>query len=579
MYSLPEDGPSNAHPTFFPPPPPYHPHAPLLSPMPPPGPHTPRGSQTSGYPLPSAALHPPLRLQPVPYGAQYSQGVSPTLTYVAPPSPAAYQPSPRYPVPPSPQGGTPPAHPWPPYPPHMSLQLGLGSPPQPAPHPLLYSHLPQPPRHQRKPSSDDFGSLDPQAASVHWGSGSSASLTAPESPYPRFKISAYTGGVFAGGRMQRGSYTGGECRLVEVSNLQFQSIASLTGLLFRGRADASLSERLTLRYYHPLLRKLVGIYTDDDVCTMLEEWRQWREDPRLEREPLHLYGTREGSSGTQTPRGRGASSRLSSPAPSELSPTAADPRQLTSGRSSVRQSGSPVPTAAHSLLSHSHSHSNSHAHALVARRLESTASVPAGAGSVRGSLEAADAERLSAPPAGPLPVQFGFHPPAPSPAPRGASPPRPSSITAHRRNSSNIPAVSVEVEVIDPRDITRERVLGEGSFGTVYRGTYQDHQVAIKTFYRGSFLSASSDAIQEARMLSKLRHPNVVLLYGIVLPAGPEDGEGAAVDFREPASALSRDRSDGAFDRFVGPALVTEYMEGGSLQDLLRRNVRSQTTN
>ena len=80
------------------------------------------------------------------------------------------------------------------------------------------------------------------------------------------------------------------------------------------------------RYYHPSLRKLTTLYTDDDVVTMFDEWRQWREEGHKassSKDILVLYITREGqqqllhregSSRVSTP---GSADRRASPVPSD----------------------------------------------------------------------------------------------------------------------------------------------------------------------------------------------------------------------------------------------------------------------
>ncbi|KAG2444602.1 hypothetical protein HXX76_001347 [Chlamydomonas incerta] len=74
---------------------------------------------------------------------------------------------------------------------------------------------------------------------------------------------------------------------------------------------------------------------------------------------------------------------------------------------------------------------------------------------------------------------------------------------------------------IDPnKDVSWDEndELGKGTFGVVYRGLYKGEPVAIKTVMRGGHgkyeLDALKSLLQEARILAKVRHPNVVTCYG-----------------------------------------------------------------
>ncbi|KAG2449119.1 hypothetical protein HYH02_005867 [Chlamydomonas schloesseri] len=74
---------------------------------------------------------------------------------------------------------------------------------------------------------------------------------------------------------------------------------------------------------------------------------------------------------------------------------------------------------------------------------------------------------------------------------------------------------------IDPnKDVSWDEndELGKGTFGVVYRGLYKGEPVAIKTVMRGGHGKYEMDALksllQEARILAKVRHPNVVTCYG-----------------------------------------------------------------
>ncbi|CAE8592088.1 unnamed protein product, partial [Polarella glacialis] len=66
--------------------------------------------------------------------------------------------------------------------------------------------------------------------------------------------------------------------------------------------------------------------------------------------------------------------------------------------------------------------------------------------------------------------------------------------------------------------------LGEGSFGTVCRGSYLGAPVAVKTSRTDATRRGLRDMAVELRTLRRLRHPNVVSFYGACLLQGSECG-------------------------------------------------------
>eukprot|EP01119_Soliformovum_irregulare_P013795 TRINITY_DN3709_c0_g3_i5.p1 TRINITY_DN3709_c0_g3~~TRINITY_DN3709_c0_g3_i5.p1 ORF type:complete len:420 (+),score=153.66 TRINITY_DN3709_c0_g3_i5:92-1351(+) len=69
---------------------------------------------------------------------------------------------------------------------------------------------------------------------------------------------------------------------------------------------------------------------------------------------------------------------------------------------------------------------------------------------------------------------------------------------------------------VDPQALedSNERI-GSGSFGEVYRGTYMGSEVAIKKLKVGNLSSQDiKDFAHEVRMMSRLRHPNIIILLG-----------------------------------------------------------------
>jgi len=69
---------------------------------------------------------------------------------------------------------------------------------------------------------------------------------------------------------------------------------------------------------------------------------------------------------------------------------------------------------------------------------------------------------------------------------------------------------------IDYDDLVFDKVIGEGSFGSVYKGMYTSHPSAIKTLKTVS-QDALNDFIREIDMLGRLRNPYVVTFYGAVI--------------------------------------------------------------
>uniref|UniRef100_A0A0D9Z8L5 Protein kinase domain-containing protein n=1 Tax=Oryza glumipatula TaxID=40148 RepID=A0A0D9Z8L5_9ORYZ len=103
------------------------------------------------------------------------------------------------------------------------------------------------------------------------------------------------------------------------------------------------------------------------------------------------------------------------------------------------------------------------------------------------------------------------------------------------------------VQVINNGDLEDLREIGSGSFGTVFHGRWKGTDVAIKRIKNSCFMYPSSQADKlitefwrEAAIISKLHHPNVLALYGIV-----NNGPGGTL------------------------ATVTEFMINGSLKKVL----------
>ncbi|KAK3602356.1 hypothetical protein CHS0354_013350 [Potamilus streckersoni] len=94
------------------------------------------------------------------------------------------------------------------------------------------------------------------------------------------------------------------------------------------------------------------------------------------------------------------------------------------------------------------------------------------------------------------------------------------------------------------KDLLMGEVIGEGEFGVVHKGVYKDMHVAIKSLRDKN--KAAQQFLEEASLMTSLRHPNLVSLIGVVL--------GDTI------------------------RLVTEYMGKGNLVDYLRSRGRNHVT-
>ncbi|RLM87578.1 hypothetical protein C2845_PM04G00670 [Panicum miliaceum] len=105
------------------------------------------------------------------------------------------------------------------------------------------------------------------------------------------------------------------------------------------------------------------------------------------------------------------------------------------------------------------------------------------------------------------------------------------------------------VQIISNEDLEDLREMGSGAFGTVFHGKWKGTDVAIKRIKYSCFMLPSPQADKlltefwrEAAIISKLHHPNILALYGVV-----NNGPGATL------------------------ATVTEFMVNGSLKKVLLR--------
>jgi serine/threonine protein kinase len=127
-----------------------------------------------------------------------------------------------------------------------------------------------------------------------------------------------------------------------------------------------------------------------------------------------------------------------------------------------------------------------------------------------------------------------------------------------------------------------ESKVGEGSFGVVHKATFRGAQVAVKQM-RSMFLEITDKEIEEFRkeayMMSRLRHPNIVLVMGITLvdmePVQPKSRTLNSVMDSEIPGNNDKDK-----DKKKPPkpqktvCIITEFLEQGSLSDILYGSTR-----
>ncbi|XP_051931335.1 ephrin type-A receptor 2a isoform X2 [Hippocampus zosterae] len=116
-------------------------------------------------------------------------------------------------------------------------------------------------------------------------------------------------------------------------------------------------------------------------------------------------------------------------------------------------------------------------------------------------------------------------------------------VDPHMYEDPNI-AIQKFVTEIDPNAISKQKVIGVGEFGEVFRGamkspTRGEVAVAIKTLKPGYSEKQRQDFLSEASIMGQFSHPNIIRLEGVVT-------------------------------KFKHAMIVTEYMENGALDIYLK---------
>ncbi|KAM3621771.1 uncharacterized protein V6R79_015758 [Siganus canaliculatus] len=116
-------------------------------------------------------------------------------------------------------------------------------------------------------------------------------------------------------------------------------------------------------------------------------------------------------------------------------------------------------------------------------------------------------------------------------------------VDPHMYEDPNI-AIQKFVTEIDPSAINKQKVIGVGEFGEVFRGVMKtpsrgELTVAIKTLKPGYSEKQRQDFLSEASIMGQFSHPNIIRLEGVVT-------------------------------KFKHVMIVTEYMENGALDTYLK---------
>eukprot|EP01091_Cochliopodium_minus_P019225 TRINITY_DN8022_c0_g1_i1.p1 TRINITY_DN8022_c0_g1~~TRINITY_DN8022_c0_g1_i1.p1 ORF type:complete len:526 (+),score=76.20 TRINITY_DN8022_c0_g1_i1:90-1580(+) len=79
----------------------------------------------------------------------------------------------------------------------------------------------------------------------------------------------------------------------------------------------------------------------------------------------------------------------------------------------------------------------------------------------------------------------------------------------------NAPLIKTNSTLIERDEMDLKEIIGKGSFGNVYRATWNELEVAVKTMILSKDKSRVEDFLKEVNVLQKLSHPNIVKFYGI----------------------------------------------------------------
>ncbi|XP_035988095.1 LOW QUALITY PROTEIN: ephrin type-A receptor 2 [Fundulus heteroclitus] len=146
-------------------------------------------------------------------------------------------------------------------------------------------------------------------------------------------------------------------------------------------------------------------------------------------------------------------------------------------------------------------------------------------------------------------------------------------VDPHTYEDPNVAVLKFATE-IHPSHITKQKVIGAGEFGEVYRGILKgpgkkEVAVAIKTLKPGYMEKQRQDFLSEASIMGQFSHQNIIRLEGVVTKC---EGAKASVPTFFLLICCGLIWAHGLFCFCaVKPAMiVTEFMENGALDRYLR---------
>mmetsp|Transcript_65897 Transcript_65897/g.143848 ORF Transcript_65897/g.143848 Transcript_65897/m.143848 type:complete len:446 (+) Transcript_65897:1-1338(+) len=72
----------------------------------------------------------------------------------------------------------------------------------------------------------------------------------------------------------------------------------------------------------------------------------------------------------------------------------------------------------------------------------------------------------------------------------------------------------MRVDHLNPHEVHKDKLIGQGGFGSVFKATYRGHVVAAKFLIDTESAEALAETTKEVDLMARLDHPNIVYLVG-----------------------------------------------------------------